>query len=94
MIFEIISKNPLTEEGLRKLVAHNEKDFVKAGFITQYEKVSDGVYHLIFTFGNPMAKAGMTNPLGVRLMIHSMKKQFKNFDKYIQITKIKEKEVK
>jgi cellobiose-specific phosphotransferase system component IIB len=41
-----------------------------------------------------MAKAGMTNPLGARLMIHSMKKQFKNFDKDIQITKIKEKEVK
>jgi hypothetical protein len=91
MIFEVLSKNPLAEEGLRKLIAHNEKDFMKAGFICSYRKVAEGVYHLTFTFGNPMAKAGMTNPLSKKLMIHSMKKQFKNFDKDIEIKEFKEK---
>ena len=89
MILEITSKNPLVEEGLKKIVAHNKDDFMKAGFVCNAAKVSEGVYHLEFAFGNPMAEAGMTNPLGMRLMIRSIKKQFRKFAEDVEVRKVK-----
>jgi hypothetical protein len=90
MIFEIKSKIPKMEEAMKRITEHNETDFLKAGFNTSYEKIDDSTYHLIFTFVNPMAKAGMNNPFSRRLMIGATKKQLKNIDKDVQINYIKE----
>jgi hypothetical protein len=88
MKFEIISNNPKIEEALQQIVAHNDEEFLKAGFYTEYVKIDDKLY-LIFKFVNPMAKAGMTNPLGRNLMLKSMKDKLKKIDKNIQINYIK-----
>ena len=88
MKFEIISDNPKIEEALKQITAHNDQEFLKAGFYTAYTKEGDRFF-LIFTFVNPMAKAGMTNPLGRNIMLKSMKDKLKKIDKNIQINYIK-----
>jgi hypothetical protein len=88
MKFEIISKSPKIEEALQQITAHNDQEFLKAGFYTEYEK-SDDKFCLIFKFINPMAKAGMMNPLGRGIMLKSMKDKLKKIDKDIQINYIK-----
>lgn len=93
-MLEIASKEPRIEDALKQIVAHNEKDFMPAGFLCSYKKTGDNKYQLTFTFGNPAAKAGMANPLAVKVIIHSMKKQLKNIDKNIEIKRIKEREDK
>jgi hypothetical protein len=99
MKFEIISSNPKTEEALQQIVSHNEQEFLKAGFYTEYVKIDDATaqtseghqskYYLIFKFVNPMAKAGMTNPLGRSIMLKSMKDKLKKIDKNIKINYVK-----
>jgi hypothetical protein len=89
MKFKIITDNLKVEEALVQIVAHNDEEFLKAGFITEYAIENDG-YSLTFKFLNPMAKMGMTNVLGRRLMLRSIKDKLKHLDKDIKIEIVKE----
>jgi hypothetical protein len=87
MKFEIISDNPKIKEALEQICKH-QPEFLRAGFITEWKKIKNK-YFLIFKFSNPLAKAGMTNPISRKIMIGAMKKQLSNIDKNIKINYIK-----
>jgi hypothetical protein len=88
MKFKIITDNLKVEEALKQIVSHNDEEFLKAGFLTEYAVENYG-YSLTFNFVNKMAQMGMTNILGKKIMLKSIKDKLKELGKDIKIEIVK-----
>jgi len=88
MKIEIISDNLKMEETLKQITTHNDTDFLKAGFLMALTGEIPR-WEMEFKFVNPMAKLGMTNPLGRTVIVKSMKDKLKLLDKDVKVKVIK-----
>jgi hypothetical protein len=88
MKFRIITTSTKIEDAIKQLITHNDDEFLKSGFLLDYETTENG-YYLIFKFMSPAAKAGMTNPLGRRILLAAMKSKLKEADPEIKIEFVK-----
>jgi hypothetical protein len=76
MKFKIITDSLKIEEALKQMLEHNTDEFLKAGFLVEYNVIKNG-FELEFKFVNKAAKASMTNIVGRNMLLWSMRSKFK-----------------